>query len=229
MAGGRELVLGGEGEEWSGHGIRQGAAHARALPGRVRDIHRARQRQRPTLQTRLPRPCSLAPPPRPPLSSFTQQYPTLPLPSLPRPLQPIMFQLADKPGDPDPMDWAPPSSSTNNTSSTPSAEAAAASSAAPAAPGTAAAASAPSAAGAAVAAGGAGGPPRAVCFLDPASGQARLECLWGLPGPWDALHAAATLYAGQGTAVRRYGGTRQPAPPPCVRSAGLQHRLRLLV
>lgn len=97
-------------------------------------------------------------------------------------VQNIMFQLADKPGDPDPMDWSP--------------------------------------------AGPAGGLPCAIGFLQQqqangsgAAGTAsatsrgvapspsaaasaplhvRLDALWGLPGQWEVLHAAALQLSSSG-------------------------------
>ena len=97
-----------------------------------------------------------------------------------------MFALADKPGDPDPMDWAPPTHNSSN--------AAAATAAASSAAGAAAASGGAAAAGSSSSS-SSGGLPGAVCFLEPGSGAVRLECLWGLPGSWDALHAAATIYS----------------------------------
>ncbi|KAG2497986.1 hypothetical protein HYH03_004245 [Edaphochlamys debaryana] len=114
--------------------------------------------------------------------------------------QNIAFALADKPGDPDPMDWSPagpagglpnalcflqlPASTLSPAGSGPNGV--------PPSPARAAAGFAgfstgggASAAGTAVGAGAGAGPGQALV---------RLECLWGLPGQWDVLHAAGVHY-----------------------------------
>ncbi|KAG2448660.1 hypothetical protein HYH02_006017 [Chlamydomonas schloesseri] len=93
--------------------------------------------------------------------------------------QNIMFQLADKPGDPDPMDWSPAAPAVGPPPAIgfvqlppPPPAAAGGSKQANSAAAAAAAAAAASASGAVV----------------------RLESLWGLPGQWDVLHSASLYY-----------------------------------
>ncbi len=97
-----------------------------------------------------------------------------------------MFQLADKPGDPDPMDWSP---------------------AGPAGglpcaigflqqqqPNGSGAASTASATGTATSRGAAPQPSASAS----APLHVRLDALWGLPGQWEVLHAAALQLSSSG-------------------------------